>query len=662
MQDAERPFSEAGFQSVGWGCPWRDDRIDNLKIMQMGERIRIWAVGVCMALGPVPVLAQLHVASGETLKVSAANELYLLENLSNSGTIEHLTMNGTAAQTISGTGTIGSLILNKTNGSTADKTVTITTGVGHMHSLTGVLTLTSGTLATNGNLTLKSTSNTATARVAEHSSAGSVSGNVTVERFIDVNARPKQWRTLGLPFSGSMTLSAVTGFAIDYTAGRRSVMYYNEGADDGVYGSGSSGRNAGYISLETNTQAIPAGSGLMAWLYAPQGSADPANGTGSMSGSLTISSTGALNESGSDVTIPVTFSGRSYAGWNLVSNPFASAIDWSHNGIIKTRINDAIYRWNPASASWTSWTGGGTGSPEGANSIIEPGGAFFVRATAASPVLTIPQAAKSTGTSPIVHFGRVPQLDVRGQRAQIPLRLAGVRVSVKGQGNPYPDEVYVDLSRTDATPGFDGALDALSMARTSGAGLSVKDDKGAAYAIQFDRPIVEPGAEKRYYPLRVTSPAVGETTLELWTSDAWNPLNSVSLIDTKAGRTVLLRGGRTSYPFRMDSLASEGRFLLAINHVKVDRSTGLPASDMRLLGNPIPGEVLEMILTHPTAQPRQWSVMDMTGRTVATGRFGPNAMDVQHRLPIGGLRSTGTYVLLVEMDNGERKQLRFVKH
>jgi hypothetical protein len=123
----------------------------------------------------------------------------------------------------------------------------------------------------------------------------------------------------------------------------------------------------------------------------------------------------------------------------------------------------------------------------------------------------------------------------------------------------------------------------------------------------------------------------------------------------------MLRGGRTSYPFRMDSLASEGRFLLAINHVKVDRATGLPASDMRLLGNPIPGEVLDLILTHPTAQPRQWSVMDMTGRTVATGRFSPNAMDVQHRLPIGGLRSAGTYILLVEMDNGERKQLRFVK-
>jgi hypothetical protein len=52
----------------------------------------------------------------------------------------------------------------------------------------------------------------------------------------------------------------------------------------------------------------------------------------------------------------------------------------------------------------------------------------------------------------------------------------------------------------------------------------------------------------------------------------------------------------------------------------------------------------------------------MAGRTVATGRFGSNASDVQHRLPISGLRTTGSYVLQVEMDNGERRQLRFLKN
>jgi hypothetical protein len=603
----------------------------------------------------------LTVVSGGTFSLGSSS-LTLTGNLTNNGSITgagEVLMGSSSAQTISGTGTISNLEINKPTGTTAARTVTITSGSDNMQSLTGTLTLTSGTLATNGNLTLKSDA-TGTARVAAHTTAGTISGNVTVQRYINVNGRPKQWRTLGLPFSGTMTLAAVSGMAIDYTLGRRSVMYYDEGTDDGSYGSGSSGRNAGYVQLESGTQAIPAGLGLMAWLYAPQGSTDPANGTGNMSGDLTIAATGALQESGNAVNMPVTFSGRTFAGWNLLSNPFASAIDWSHNSITKTRVNNAIYRWNPATASWTSWNAG-TGTPSGVDAVIESGGAFFVQANAASPVLTIPQTAKVGTSTGFVHFGRVPQLDVRGERAQTPVRLAGVRLSVKGQGNPYPDEVYVDLSRSDATPAFDGPYDAVSMGRTSGAGLAVKDARGDAYAMQFDRPIAAAGVEKRYYPLRVTTPAVGETTLELWTTGSWNPLNSVSLIDTKTGRTLLLRGGRLNYAFQMDSLKAEGRFLLAINHVKVDKETGLPASEMKLLGNPVPGEVLDLILTHPTAQPRQWSVLDMTGRTLVSGRFAQGASDVQHRLPVPGLRTTGSYVLQVEMDNGERRQLRFLK-
>jgi hypothetical protein len=593
------------------------------------------------------VQAQLQVAAGETMKVSSGDELRVFEDLQNNGTIERITLSGGSALSVTGTGNINHLKLNKSSG-----TATISSG---MQTVIGTLDLTAGTLATGGFLTLKSDAS-GTARVLEHTNAGTISGNVRVERYIDVNGRPHQWRTLGLPFSGAMTLSAVSGFSVDYTNGRRSVMYYNEGGDDGLY-TGASGRNAGFVSLENDAQVIPAGQGLMAWLF---GNAGGSASAGTMTGNLTIRSTGELNETGNAVSLPVYFSAlRSSKGWNLVSNPFASAIDWSHNSITKTNVNNAIYRWNPATASWTSWNAG-TGTPSGVDAVIESGGAFFVQATA-SPVLTIPQTAKVGTSTNFVHFGRVPQLDVRGERAQIPVRLAGVRLSVKGQGNPFPDEVYVDLSRSDATPAFDGPYDAVSMGRSSGAGLAIKDAGGDAYAMQFDRPIAGAGVEKRYYPLLVTSPAFGETTLELWTTGSWNPLNSVSLIDTKTGRTMLLRGGRLNYAFVMDSLKSEGRFLLAINHVKVDRESGLPASEMKLLGNPVQGEVLDLILTHPTAQPRQWSVLDMTGRTLATGRFVQAASDVQHRLRVPGLRIAGSYLLQVEMDNGERRQLRFLK-
>jgi hypothetical protein len=568
------------------------------------------------------------------------------------GSLTHLNLSGGNAQGITGTATLTNLTLNKSAG-----TATVSAGP---QNVTGTLTLTAGTLAAGGNLTLKSTAS-GTARVAEHATGtGTVTGNVNVERYLAGTA--KHWRTLGFPYDADMPMSAITGMAIDYTAGSRSVMFYNENDDNGVYsGSGVTGRNAGYQSFTASNGTLTAGKGVMAWVYGTSGTAS----SGTLAGNITVSSSGTLNESGADVSLPVTYTAARApnAGWNLVSNPFAASIDWNSANIVKTNINATMYRWDPAAASWTSYNSStSTGSPSSVDGIIESGSAFFVKANAASPVLTVKQSAKTTTGTAKVHFGRVPQLDARGERTQTPLRLAGVRVSVKGQGNPHPDEVYVDVSRSDATEGFDGHYDAYSMGRTSGAGLAVRDAKGGSYAMQFDRPITEAGTEKRYYPLRVTSPAVGETTLELWTTGAWNPFNSVSLIDTKTGRTILLRGGRVSYPFRMETLKEEGRFVLAINHVKVDRESGLPVSDMKLQGNPVTGEMLDLILTHPTAQPRQWSVVDMAGRTVATGRFGSNASDVQHRLPISGLRTTGSYVLQVEMDNGERRQLRFLKN
>lgn len=204
-------------------------------------------------------------------------------------------------------------------------------------------------------------------------------------------------------------------------------------------------RNAGYATFASDGSLV-AGKGVMAWFYGNSGGAASA---GSMTGTQTVSSFGELNESGNVVTLPVSFSARGFAGWNLVSNPFASAIDWSSNDITKTNLSNVVYRWKPASESWTTWSGD-AGSESGVSSVIGSGGSFFVKATGPSPLLTIPQTAKSeaTGTSSL-HFAAVPQRELRSRVAPSAVRLAGVRVSVKGQGNPLPDAVYLDLSRED---------------------------------------------------------------------------------------------------------------------------------------------------------------------------------------------------------------------
>jgi hypothetical protein len=626
-----------------------------------GVPVSVATVVIPAAAPNVPVfpasvkLAQMTVETGQSLDLGNGT-VTLTDNLTNNGNITattgKLSMVGSAAQTISGTGSIKNLEVDNAAG------ITISTGAGNSLSITGTLTPKVGALTTNGNLTLKSNAS-GTARIANHTASASISGDVNVERFIDTDTKQKQWRSLGFPHNGTLALDAIKGFAIDYASGSRSMMYFNEGGDDGAnYGSGGTQRNAGYVSFTTSSESIPAGRGVMAWLY---GNTGGSAGTGTMAGTLTIRSTGPLNEGGNDVTLPVTYT--TGKGWNLVANPFASAIDWNSADIVKTNIDNVIYRWNPASASWTTYSGT-AGVPANVDAVIEAGSAFFVKANAASPVLTIKQNAKTASSTGFSHFSRSP-LRVSGipsERAPSTSgKLAGVRVRVQGQGNPLPDEAYLDISHNDATPDFDSRYDAESMGRSSGAGISIRGKDEVHHALLFDPPIATTGLEKRYYPLKLTSPAKGATTLELWTEGSWNPLNSVTLIDKKEGKTLLLKDGKISYPFTMEELKSEDRFILAINHVKADATGKMTGFEIKMMGNPVTSDRIELMVIHPSAKVKHWSVMTMNGQQVGTGSFLQGDESIQHRLTVPDMRLPGQYILRVMMDNGEEKAVKFIR-
>ncbi len=591
--------------------------------------------------------AQFYVASGERIVVTAADELTVADNLVNSGTIDRIMLSGSAAQDISGTGLIFHLKVNKTT-----NPATISSGT---QSIFSTLDLTAGTLTVggSGNLRLKSLS-TGTARILEHTTAGTLTGTVQVERYIDVNNRKKQWRLLGFPYSSATVLNTISGIGIDFTASTRSMMYFNESADNGTYGTGGS-RNSGYNSFTAGTESITAKSGVAAWLYGSSGTAS----SGTMSDSLTILSSGTLLEDGNPVSLPVNYTtANSNKGWNLVANPYASTIDWMSPGIVKTNIA-VIYRYDPQDTRWTTHDGlAGTNS---ADRYIESGAGFFVQATGPSPVLTIQQSAKTGTATAFTHFTRAPRLNIQpGERTPGGLTLSGIRVTAKGATDIAGDEVYVDLSRSDASAGFDPQYDAESMGRTAGTGLAVGMDNGKGYAMQFDRPILETGTEKRYFPLIVTAQVKGSTSLSLQTEGKWNPLNSVALIDTKEGKTLLMKGGQLAHNFTLDELRSEGRFLLAINHVKLSADGQSPAFEVKALGNPVTAPVIDLLISHPTASAKRWRVVDAMGRETGAGAFASDA-GIQHRLTVPGMRNPGAYVVQVEMDNGETQQVRIVK-
>jgi hypothetical protein len=436
------------------------------------------------------------------------------------------------------------------------------------------------------------------------------------------------------------------------------MMYFVEGNDDGRYGN-SGARNTGYQTFSTSAENILPLTGVMAWLFGPTG-LTATTGTMTAADSMTIVSSGTLYETGADVSVPLSYTLTK--GWNLVANPFASNLDWS--GITKNNVQGSVYRWNPQSADWTSHNGttgtlvGGTAPTD---AVIESGTAFFVRTEGATPSLTIPQSAKTASNTVYTHLTKAPfRLDIPGQRIPSGRPLSGIRVFSSGAGNPMPGDIYLDLSRPDATSGFDSQYDAWSMGRSSGADVALMGADDQLLEMQFDRPISEAGKEKRYYPLRVTGISTGSASLTLRTEGSWNPLNSVSLIDHQEGKTLLMRGNELRYDFHLESLKTEGRFTLAINHVKLDVDGQTPAFEVKLLGNPVTSDRLQLLVTHPSAAARAWRVMASDGRLVGQGNLQQHS-SVQHSITVPAMRHAGSYLLQVEMDNGELKSIPFLR-
>ncbi|MCO5256667.1 MAG: hypothetical protein M9926_07895 [Lentimicrobium sp.] len=129
-------------------------------------------------------------------------------------------------------------------------------------------------------------------------------------------------------------------------------------------------------------------------------------------------------------------------GWNLLGNPFQSAIDWDIvlNGPGSTPVVDAaVYVWD--GAQYVSYNGYAGSLTDG---IIPPQNGFFVKAIGDGLSLTIPLYAR-------VHS------NIEFYKAS-PANL----LSLRANGNGYKDETFIRFNSA-ATPLFDGRHDAYKL-------------------------------------------------------------------------------------------------------------------------------------------------------------------------------------------------------
>ncbi|WP_096356456.1 beta strand repeat-containing protein [Mucilaginibacter gotjawali] len=421
--------------------------------------------GLTQGSGNFTVSGSLTNNSGGTLNLGSGN-LSIATNYTNNvgGIYTQSTgttyFNGSGAQALVDNSTTGTLF--KAVGFNGGGTSTMSAGTNNINfavAPTGILTMSNSSKLVAGSssaayLTLKSDT-TGTATVANIPSGCSITGFVTVERFVQGNktfdALTNRWvgrnyRLLSSPVNEGVDLSGNYPCSLNYlgaktiitnctstyatTGGNPSLYLYNEHytPSNATFTSGN------FIGVTNISNSIA--SGTITTTDAVNGSAKVYAGGGFMlyfrgdnithlagspnkttypyvaPESVTFSATGNLNQGSYSVVSWTGSAGLLYTtsnagnaairGYNLVGNPYPSSIDWSTFSssspsapIYGNNVNPTIYILNPSTSNYDSYnavTGIATGS---ASKIIPSGQGFFVQANAASPTLTFNENAKS---------------------------------------------------------------------------------------------------------------------------------------------------------------------------------------------------------------------------------------------------------------------------
>ena len=368
---------------------------------------------------------------------TAPATLNLTGNFTNNGAFNastgNLVFNGSAPQTIGGS----------TNTSFYDITTNNAVSITSSQSISGILSISSGTFTANGNLTLLSTAS-GDAMIGPIG-GGTLSGNVIVQRYLPNGSGSRAYRYLASPVFGANVAQWQTWFPITGTftnpstqaewpsisglvQSSPSLFYYNESKGGAV--------GARYDS------------------YPPNGSSSSGtllnNGTGyaafirQTSPPVTISVTGSVRQ-GNNVSVGVTNKAGDPTddGWNLIGNPFPAPIKWdnvtkptglSASALIKD--NTGIFT---TAGNYVTFAGG-TSVPSGLTDIIPSGEAFLVRYTTSS-------------SSTNIVFKEADKLTIAAARNPTFLRQETISniIRAKLTGNGKQDELAIRL--------VEGALD-----------------------------------------------------------------------------------------------------------------------------------------------------------------------------------------------------------
>ncbi len=267
-----------------------------------------------------------------------------------------------------------------------------------------------------------------------------------------------------------------------------------------------------------------------------------------------------------NVSVPLAFDAGdgSNAGFNLVSNPYPAAIDYSRlvGGTNNPDIDGTIYLWDDGGSNSGQRTNAdyitinaigeasaGSGRNSDWNGYIGSAQGFFVKANKASGALNLNNEMKAVGKNTSSSYFRVSETS----------DIQSLKISLSNEEGVSNESLLGFLP--DATEGFDRLYDAYKLDGLNGVKI---------YSLLDEKPMVIQGLPLAYesiIPLGISLENAGSYKLNLAYVKNWSEGQYIYLADRQLGKLINLEVAG-QYTFSGVKGVDENRFGLIITKTK----------------------------------------------------------------------------------------------
>ncbi|WP_405370069.1 choice-of-anchor J domain-containing protein [Nonlabens sp. Asnod2-A12] len=617
----------AGSQDYIWnGTSWNNTPEGNIT---SNDNMIIQSGSMPSLTGAISV-NDLTIETGASLEVDNGN-ITVSGDLVNNGTISgsnEVVFIG-AAEVITGTGTMNNL----TVGSTGAIVV-----AGQQSILEQLDVISGGSLSVDasGDLTLVSNA-MGTARV-DAVDAGSITGNVNVERYIPAGNRA--FRFLGSTVSGASVFdswqeagnnSAGFGVQVTGTAGTVGTVNIN-GHDETATGNQSLFKWDNSLQswsgvANTKTEILNAGDFYRVFVRGDR--------MNDLSASNPSSTETTLRATGTLMTGPMTVTpGTSMGEFFALSNPYQSKLSMS----VATTAGVAadMYYWDPNVGPRGTYStisiSGGVGTIGNATNVLEPGQAVFFADSGTGASITLAESDKVGGNNNVNVFRATP--------LQQALRLKIYQTSRFNNNETASDGLYID---------FDTAhnlnLDLNDAVKLNGLNVNMAIAKATGELLSVERRTLPDANE--VVGLNVTNYLTTAYTFNA-TLDIL-PGVTVYLKDTFTGViTEIVQGRSTAVDFTVDlndaQSINAARFEIVFQRSTLGNDDHLFTNSINVYPNPVNGDLIYISLGSLTEEKVQVTLFNTLGQQVISRDFNSNSNNTIRLDRLSSLES-GLYIL-----------------